>query len=224
MVFFCRLTTLLSGEMDSGGVVPERRRHAASAEVLQAILDAAAMEFAAHGFDGASTRRIADRAGVFQAQVGYHAGTKSELWKATVDRLFDQLRDSLDIGGSSDADLPVADPVEAFAGLVHAHVAHTARHPELQRIMSQEATGDSERVTYLLDRHVRPVFSVLELVWDEVRASGRAADVDAAWVFMVMIGIGPLPFAQRPFLQPLLGDDAVDPVAHATRLLDLLLR
>ncbi len=42
-----------------------RKRHRSSEKVLGAILDAAAQEFAAHGFDGASTRAIADRAGVF---------------------------------------------------------------------------------------------------------------------------------------------------------------
>lgn len=208
-----------TGEANRG-----RRRQTASAEVLELILGAAATEFAMHGFDGASTRRIAERAGVFQAQLGYHAGSKLDLWKATVDRLFDRLREALDVTGSLDGDAPVADPVDAFSSLVRAHVEYTAQHPELQRIMSQEATGDNERVAYLLDRHVRPMFSLLELVWDEVRGSGKAAEVDAAWVFMVMIGLGPLPFAQRSFIHPLLGDAAVDPSTHAARVLSLLLR
>jgi AcrR family transcriptional regulator len=190
---------------------------------LEGILDAAAEEFAAHGFGGASTRRIAERAGVFQAQLGYHVGSKAELWAATVDRLFARLREVLDGAAVRDPDVGVADPVAAFASVVRAHVRHTALHPQLQRIMTLEATAGSDRVDYLLDQHVRPVFAVLELVWADVRAAGHGADVDAAWVFMAMIGLGPLPFVQAPFLRPLLGAAVVDPDAHADRLLAWLL-
>jgi AcrR family transcriptional regulator len=196
-----------------------RRRQAASAEVLESILDAAAEEFAAHGFDGASTRRIAERAGVFQAQLGYHVGAKAELWTATVDRLFGRLRAAIELPDGHDPDSGVVDPAAAFAGVVRAHVRHTADHPQLQRIIALESTAPSERVQYLLDTHVRPVFSLLELVWAEVRAAGRGADVDATWVFLVMIGLGPLPFVQAPVLRPLLGDAAIDADGHADRLL-----
>ena len=200
-----------------------RRRQAASAEVLESILDAAAEEFAAHGFEGASTRRIAERAGVFQAQLGYHVGSKADLWTATVDRLFDRLRAALDLPEGHVPDAGVIDPGTVFASVVRAHIRHTARYPQLQRIMALESTVASERVQYLLDEHVRPVFALLELVWSEVRASGRGADVDADWVFMVMIGLGPLPFVQAPVLRPLLGDAAIDADAHADRLLAWLL-
>lgn len=199
------------------------KRQAASAEVIDAILEAAAEEFAAHGFDGTSTRRIAERAGVFQAQLGYHVGSKAEVWTATVERLFERLREAIDLPPGHDPDSMVTDSATAFAATVRAHVRHTAAHPQLQRIMMLEATAGSERVDYLLERHVRPVFTLLELVWDEVRAAGHGAEVDAAWVFMTMIGLGPLPFVQGRFLQPLLGDAAVDPDAHADRLLAWLL-
>lgn len=196
-----------------------RRRQAASADVLESILDAAAEEFAAHGFEGASTRRIAERAGVFQAQLGYHVGSKAELWTATVDRLFARLRAAIDLPEGHDPDTDVADAAAAFSSVVRAHIRHTADHPQLQRIMMLEATVPSERVDYLLDVHVRPVFSMLELVWADVRAAGRGADVDADWVFMAMIGLGPLPFVQSPVLRPLLGEGVIDAEAHADRLL-----
>lgn len=196
-----------------------RRRQAASAEVLDAILDAAAEEFAAHGFDGASTRRIAERAGVFQAQLGYHVGSKAELWTATVDRLFARLRAAVGPPDHHGPDTDAADAVQVLSTVVRAHIRHTAAHPQLQRIISLESTVPTQRVQYLLDVHVRPVFAVLELVWAEVRASGRGADVGADWVFMSMIGLGPLPFVQSPVLRPLLGESVVDPDAHADRLL-----
>ena len=54
----------------------------------QALLDSALHEFAAAGFDAASTRAIAARAGVRQGQLTYHFDSKDVLWRAAVDHLF----------------------------------------------------------------------------------------------------------------------------------------
>src|SRR5258706_4412034 len=48
----------------------------------QALLDSALHEFAASGFDAASTRAIAARAGVRQGQLTYHFESKVVLWRA----------------------------------------------------------------------------------------------------------------------------------------------
>ena len=197
-----------------------RRRQAGSAQVRESILVAAAEEFAAHGFDGASTRQIAQRAGVYQAQLGYHVGTKLELWKATVDRLFERLRDVLVT--NLDAEPSGSDPAVVLAAAVRAHVRHTSINPQLQRIMALEATSPSDRVDHLLERHVRPLFGLLEHLWSDVRQSGQGAVADASWVFMAMIGLGPLPFVQSAILGPLLGPDVADPDAHAERLVQML--
>jgi AcrR family transcriptional regulator len=52
------------------------------------VLDAAMIEFADHGFEGASTEDIARRAGISQPYLFRLFGTKKELFKATVSRCF----------------------------------------------------------------------------------------------------------------------------------------
>src|SRR5207253_8623364 len=52
------------------------------------ILDAALIEFAAHGLAGASTEAIAKRAGISQPYVFRLFGSKKELYKASVARCF----------------------------------------------------------------------------------------------------------------------------------------
>src|SRR3546814_9276192 len=56
------------------------------------ILDAALDLFSERSFDGATTREIAQRAGVTQPLLNYHYRSKDDLWRAAVDSLFVTLR------------------------------------------------------------------------------------------------------------------------------------
>ena len=55
------------------------------------ILDAATAEFAAHGFDRASTNTIAAEAGVAKGLVFHYFGTKDELYLAIIDRVAERV-------------------------------------------------------------------------------------------------------------------------------------
>jgi len=66
-------------------VVTERKT---KDERREEILDAALVEFAAHGYEGASTEDIAERAGISQPYVFRLFGTKKELFRAVVARCF----------------------------------------------------------------------------------------------------------------------------------------
>jgi AcrR family transcriptional regulator len=71
---------------------PERTR--------RRILDAAAVEFAEHGYAGARTRAIAARAGVNQQLVSYYFGGKEGLYKAMSEQ-WEQRRGELSPPGTS---------------------------------------------------------------------------------------------------------------------------
>ena len=53
------------------------------------MLAAARAEFGERGFDGATVRRIAGRAGVDAAMIAHHFGSKQQLFLATMDLPFD---------------------------------------------------------------------------------------------------------------------------------------
>jgi AcrR family transcriptional regulator len=57
-----------------------------AADRREGILDAAVEEFAAHGYDGATTAGIAARAGISQPYVFRFFATKRDLYVAVVDR------------------------------------------------------------------------------------------------------------------------------------------
>jgi len=171
------------------------------------LLEAALEEFAAHGFDGASTRAIAARAGVHQPQINYHFDGKEALWRAAVDHLFTELDDAL-----ADA----ADRAEA----VRRFVRFAAARPELNRIMVQEATSDSGRLEWIVERHVRARYElVTALVGD---------GVDPLIAYYSLIGAASLLYVNAPEARRLSGRDPVTPEvieAHAdlvVRLVDAM--
>lgn len=67
--------------------LPERRRgrpRGGGGDARARILSAAAAEFSAHGYDSATTRAIAERAGVDASLIHHYFGTKSDLLAAAV--------------------------------------------------------------------------------------------------------------------------------------------
>src|SRR5579864_7430823 len=70
---------------------PGTRRRLTAAARRDAVLDAAVVEFAAHGLHGTATEAIARRAGVSQPYVFRLFGTKKALFLATADRAFERV-------------------------------------------------------------------------------------------------------------------------------------
>src|SRR4051794_28960110 len=111
-------------------------------DIRQRLIESALVEFGAKGYDGASTRSIAQRVDAHQPQINYHFESKNALWTAAVDHLFGRLGEQL-------AGLPLTDgedPAQlalAFADGVRRFVRFAAAHPELNQIMVHAATEDS---------------------------------------------------------------------------------
>ncbi|MCU1487101.1 MAG: transcriptional regulator [Actinomycetia bacterium] len=194
--------------------------------IRQQLLDAALVEFGAKGFDGASTRSIAQRADAHQPQINYHFDSKEALWFAAVEHLFTELGEAL--GGlafPTEGDDPDALAV-AFAEAVRRFVRFAAAHPQLNQIMVHEATEDSERLRWMVDRHVRPLYDAIRIGWERLREAGIAAPIDPAMVHYVIVGAASLPFVNAPEARLLTGVEPTDPIwveAHAAGLVATLL-
>ncbi len=195
-------------------------------DIRERLLDSALVEFGVKGFDGASTRSIAQRVDAHQPQINYHFDSKEALWAAAVDHLFERLGDELaDLG----VPLAASDPVQAataFAESVRRFVRFAAAHPELNRIMVHEGTEDTERLRWMVERHVRPIFDVLRAVWQRLRDAGIAAPIDPSMVHYVVVGAASLPFVNAPEARILTGGEPTDPAwvdAHAEGLVATLL-
>ena len=198
---------------------PRTRR--SSENVTRDLLDAATVEFAAHGFAGASTRRIAQRAGAHQPQINYHFTSKEQVWRATVDHLFAQMDATLPGLGDGHS------PSDAFVAVVRSFVRFSAERPELDRLINLDATAPSLRLDWLVATHLRPRYQAVSTGWSALRDSGFGADLTAAEVWEVLTGFGALHFANAPMLTLLGihgGDDRAESDAHADRILAIMLQ
>jgi AcrR family transcriptional regulator len=209
----------------SPGATPPttRRRQARATATRTALLDAALREFAAHGYEGASTRTIATAAGTHQPQINYHFESKEALWKAAVDHLFARLDDAVSTrleGGESGWDSRAG-----FAANIRAFVRAAARLPELNRIMVQEATADSDRLRWIVERHTRPRFRVVTAHWRRLRSDAVVADVDEVVLYYSLVGAASLAYVNAPEARLLGHDTLTDSFidAHADALVTMFL-
>ena len=201
------------------------KRQARSEVVRSALLDAAVHEFAASGYDGASTRAIATRAGTHQPQINYHFASKDELWRAAVDHLFARLNQIMEESLAADADASELATREGFATVIRAFVRGAAQLPELNRIMVQEATAGSERLAWIVERHVRPGFDVVIGMWNELRERGEVPPIDDGVLYYSVIGGASLAYVNVAEAR-LLGFDPLDDrfvEAHADALVAMVL-
>jgi AcrR family transcriptional regulator len=204
-----------------------RRDHERGVLTRQALLDSALHEFSASGFEAASTRAIAARAGVRQSQLTYHFDSKDVLWRATVDHLFGLFDHEFIAALEPGTD----DPVSLFARSIRALVRAVSRLPELNRIMVHEATADSERLAWIVETHVRARFEQLETLWRALRASGATdLDADPVIIYYTLLGAASLLYVNAAEARRLVGctssrdmidDELIE--AHANTLVAMLL-
>jgi TetR/AcrR family transcriptional regulator len=214
--------------MESKGDAPnEARLRRARTDIREALLKSALVEFGAKGFDGASTRSIAQRVEAHQPQINYHFESKEALWTASVDYLFGLLRESLE--GVFPAKLTGVDAPKlaaVFAGGIRQFVQFAAEHPELNQIMVHEGTSASSRLEWMTKTHVKPIFDGIMTAWRTLRIAGIAAPIDGEILYYVLIGAASLPYVNAPEVRLLTGRNPRDPewvIAHANALVAILL-
>jgi TetR/AcrR family transcriptional regulator len=186
------------------------------------ILAAAVDLFSERSFDGATTREIAQRAGVTQPLLNYHHRSKDDLWRAAVDSLFDRLRRAM---GDRATGLRGVDEVTSAKLLVREFVTFSARNPQLHRIITQECKADSPRMDYLVERHVRPLYESTVELFEHLARDGAVPPISAPHLYYILTGAGPTMFVLGPECRRLSGldpesDEVID--AHADAVSTLL--
>jgi AcrR family transcriptional regulator len=123
-------------------------------ELARAKMVAAATPmFSQNGYDATSVREIEIAAAVKRGMLVYHFGTKEDFWKAVADNIFNLITDQRKARISV---LPDMAEREGIAMIIRFHVRAAAQHPEISRLLAQEACQKSWRIQYLVKQHIKP--------------------------------------------------------------------
>ncbi len=104
--------------------MPELRPAFPPADARNAILEAALSVFAADGFHGATTRTIAQAAGVSQPLLNHHFGGKEGLWRLVGERITTDF-----MAFMADAVELTLPPDEGVAAMLRGYLAYWKAHP-----------------------------------------------------------------------------------------------
>ncbi|MFC4048865.1 TetR/AcrR family transcriptional regulator [Actinomadura syzygii] len=120
------------------------------------ILDAATRLFAALGYDGTSTRMIAEAAGLNVATVAYHAGGKRDLYLAVMERAHQAERAALE-----GALAQVPRDAEGMVALADRYIDFCVEHPEIPALWMHRWLSDASDVAHLEEQYVRPLMDMV---------------------------------------------------------------
>lgn len=181
-----------------------RRPQQRSLDTRERLVDAALAVFAAQGFEGATTREIARRAGVALAALPYHFTTKEALWRAAADRIFGQLGSTIArrLDGLAGVDRPTQ-----LRLVLREFVRFSAAQPELHRFMIQEGFTPSPRLAWLVETHVRPVYEFVRTITEAAQRDGLVPVGRPEHLHYILIGAATSPYVLGAEFALLTGDD-----------------
>jgi len=185
---------------------PVRARKRASKrgdDVRQRILAAALECFGAFGFEGTSTRAVADRAEVTHTLVLYHFRSKEQLWIATISASLEayaaRMKEHLAAAGNG--------PTDGLRTFIEHFIRMSARQPQVHRILTMESNQGTSRLDWVIENFLRDHFI---MVRDLIRAGqerGMVRQCDPARLYYMLVSAGGTPFTVSTEYKALTGRD-----------------
>ncbi|VWX50048.1 TetR family transcriptional regulator [Novosphingobium sp. 9U] len=173
-------------------------------EVRSRILAAALDCFGAFGFDGTSTRAVAERADVTHTLVLYHFQSKDKLWTATIEAALEeygaQIRADLEAATSESAKVALARFVEQF-------VRMSAEKPQIHRILTAEGNQGTDRLDWVIENFLQWHYSAICELVRRGQSEGTVRQCDPARLYYLIIGTGGTPFTLAVEYERLTGRD-----------------
>ena len=170
------------------------------------ILEAAILEFAERGFEGATWRGVAERAGVAQGLIRFYFDDKEGLWRAAF-RLAAARR--LD-GMPPPAALPGQGPPDpdVVAAWAHAFAVHVARHPDQARMIVREGATGSERMAWAAEEALREGQAEFLEGVEVLKSHGWFEGISAQHVLYLLVGAAQYVFLVPGEVAEVTGEDA----------------
>ncbi len=166
-----------------------------------AILSAARDVFARCGFEGASTREVAETARVNNAMIYYHFKDKGELYRAVLAdsfAAFDKIWEHEIFRSAASARTKIRQYVEEFIRFQHAN-------EELRRIISMEFAACTDNCKWLADNFFTHSYEKLAAIMKEGMRSGELKKFDPAKAIPALVGMIIHSFIMKPIAEYIAG-------------------
>ena len=213
-----RKPRVLANPVEAERALRTRGASAPKTDTRARIIAAAREAFSAIGFEGASLRSVAKEAGAPHQLATYYFKTKEELWMAVMDELANGFFDQL---GERIRGLEGVDAATKLRLVVREFVKYSAENPQLHRLMTMEGRKESERLIWLIKRHITRFFAISTRLIGEAQALGAVRPGDAGQLHYCAIGIATAAFSLAPEYKLVTGNDPFVR-AHIEEIADLV--
>jgi len=186
----------------------ERQRDAERSK--QQLLDAAVIEFAAHGFGGARVSDIAERAGVNKQLISYYFGGKLGLYQAVSDRW-------------RSGEQSITEGATTLPEVVAAYARAALAEPDLARLLIRQGVDQEAAEADRESQEIR-FQAMLEDFRNRQEQGELAADLDPAYVGLALFAVSAAPVT-FPQIARALGLDPASPAfatGYATQIARLV--
>jgi len=184
-----------------GGKQAQRTR---GTDVRERILKVALEYFGTFGFEGTSTRAIAEKAEITHTLVLYHFKSKDQLWIATVEDALKKYAHDVETIRVAAAQQSAQ---EALTKFIEQFVRMSAEHPQIHRLMTMESNQNTSRLEWIIEHFVRDHFNFVRDLIRRGQAEGVVRQCDPARLYYLIIGAGGTPFTLRTEYKALTGRD-----------------
>ena len=144
------------------------------------ILRSAELEFAAHGFKGASMNSIAQRAGLPRTNVHYYFKSKLDLYISVLTGVMDLWNKSFSQITSND------EPADALGDYIRTKVKYSASHPLASKIFASEILHGAPNLTTYLKTDFRLWFKQKASVIQSWIDMGKMDAVDPYYLIFLI--------------------------------------
>ncbi|MGD9663915.1 MAG: TetR/AcrR family transcriptional regulator [Novosphingobium sp.] len=173
-------------------------------DVRKRIIAAALECFGAFGFEGTSTRAVAERANVTHTLILYHFKSKEKLWLATMDEFLSAYEDEMMKHIAEARKESAAAAVRTF---VERFIRMSARRPEIHRILTMESNQGTSRLNWVIENYLRKHFEAITTVIRQAQQDGTVRQCDPARLYYMIISTCGTPFTISTEYKELTGRD-----------------
>lgn len=183
---------------------PGRRPRTSAADpgTESEILRAARTVFARKGFEGASTREVAELAGVNNAMIYYHFADKRELYRAVLGQAFwefDRIWDHPVLISEGSAREKIQTYVEGI-------IRFQQGNEDIRRIMTMEfASCSRDNYQWIADTHVTHNYERLSRILRQAMKKGEIRKVSIPHAIAGLVGMINYSFIMRPLSEHVIG-------------------